>query len=74
MNKKLINWLLIGIGIYLCAELIDYTAPYDSTDNGEERSGMRLYTDNQTGCQYLSSTFGSLVKRVDGEGNHVGCL
>jgi len=51
--------------------------PYDATDhavNGK-RSGMLLYTDYGTGCQYLSAgTFGGgLTPRLDGRGRHVGC-
>ena len=49
---------------------------YDDTDdkvNGT-RSGMVLYTDNLTGCQYLKAgLIGGITPRLDVNGNHVGC-
>lgn len=43
---------------------------YDSTD-GKSRSGLGLYTDNLTGCQYLSAKNSGITPRVDSEGNHI---
>ena len=34
-------------------------------------SGLGLYTDNLTGCQYLSSPRGGLVPRLDKDGTHI---
>jgi hypothetical protein len=46
-----------------------WPADYDATDAGDgERSGMRLYTDAQTGCQYLGS---SLTPRLSATGEHI---
>ncbi|RZJ26197.1 MAG: hypothetical protein EOO54_03780 [Haliea sp.] len=36
--------------------------PHDDTDPPGERSGLRLYTDHRTGCQYLSAS-GGLIRR-----------
>ena len=47
--------------------------PYDDTDNEIEslRSGMYLYTDHGTGCQYLSAGFARvLVPRLTATGSH----
>jgi hypothetical protein len=56
--------------------VIDLATPYDDTDDIEngKRSGMRLFTDNLTGCQYLQAgLFGGMSPRYDREGNHIGC-
>ena len=58
-------------GMYL---LIDYYVPHDNTDDIPHRSGMRLYTDHLTGCQYLRmGIFGGTVPRLKAEGGHL-CL
>lgn len=44
----------------------------DSTDTSDdERSGMSLYTDALTGCQYLGAGFGGITPRLDKDGHHV---
>lgn len=49
-----------------------WPADRDSTDPLDgERSGMRLYTDAQTGCQYLATPGGSLTPRLSATGEHV---
>lgn len=56
--------------------LFDLFNPYDSTDDEKngERSGLVLYTDNLTGCQYLNAGyFGGMSPRLDKSGNQVGC-
>ena len=69
--KVLMAVLCLGAG----AMLYTVAAPYNDTDNvaEEERSGLYVYTDHGTGCQYLKAGFSSsLVPRMDGKG-HVGC-
>ena len=44
----------------------------DDTDPSEgKRSGMTLFTDHGTGCQYLGRAFTALIPRLDRDGNHV---
>ena len=47
----------------------------DDTDPGlwGARSGMSLYTDALTGCQYLSAGTSGITPRLNKEGAHVGC-
>lgn len=47
----------------------------DDSDPGDwgRRSGIAVRTDHYNGCQYLESSRGHLVPRVDGSGRHVGC-
>ena len=54
------------VGIFI------YNYPLDNTDRSKsERSGMTLYTDYGTGCQYLSIGVGTLTPRINDKGEHV---
>lgn len=67
----IICMILVG----LCV-MTDSMRNYDDTDNilQKERSGLTLYTDNLTGCQYIKGgIFGGMMPRVDGDGTHIGC-
>lgn len=48
-----------------------FPRPYDDTDADGQRSGMALYTDAGTGCQYLSVHRTGLTPRLDADGRHV---
>jgi hypothetical protein len=66
------SWLIVYVVVGFL------TMPYDDTDDraNKERSGLVLYTDHGTGCQYIKpgSLFGGgLTPRLDGDGRHVGC-
>ena len=71
-------WLVIGAILFITVYgwLRNYPG-YDDTDDVENRirSGMVLYIDHGTGCQYLSTrslfTVGTLIPRVDSRGKHV---
>lgn len=45
----------------------------DDTDNLEtgHRSGLALYIDHGTGVHYIKTSFGSLIPRLDEDGNVV---
>lgn len=65
----------IFITLFLLWASTDITA-YDDTDDtaNKERSGMRLFTDYGTGCQYLQAgLFGGMTPRWNHAGDHVGC-
>lgn len=78
--KLFSNWLLSKVLVILAiATLISYLisnffTPYGSTDVPGKRSGLRLYKDAKTGCEYLSANKNGLVKRVDINGTHIGCV
>lgn len=69
--KAALQGALMGVGICLvCVGLItvlNWFVPRDSTDGPERRSGMALYTDAGTGCQYVGAS-GGLTPRLDFEG------
>lgn len=66
-------WLYICIWLVFIVYII--TLPYDNTDDSlnRERSGLIIYTDHLTGCEYLGSFFGGPTPRLNSNGNHIGC-
>jgi len=52
----------------LAAALVNCFTPYDSCDGEGHRCGLRIRTDALTGCQYLESSQGSLMPRLDRQG------
>lgn len=63
-------WLIAGL---LAFGVGDKLAPRDDTDPPGGRSGLKVYTDQRTGCQYVATVFSSLTPRLDGAGKQVGC-
>lgn len=65
------NWfLLLFVGYLLIADC--GRAHDDSTDSPTERSGLRLYTDHGTGCQYVAAGyFGELTPRLGPDGKPI---
>lgn len=66
----------VVIIIFFIILLVNYYRSFDDTDNEatRERSGMSLYTDHGTGCQYVQAgLFGDIMPRLDSIGNQVGC-
>jgi len=64
-------FVLVFAFTYFCTGLI-FQNEYDSTDNGEIRSGLVLKTDHLTGCQYLSSgLFGNITPRLNAYGKQI---
>ena len=47
----------------------------DDTDGSNGRSGLTLYTDALTGCQYLrAGIFSGITPRMKGTGKQLGCM
>ena len=57
--------------LYGLALFADWYVPHDDTDPPGARSGLALYTDAKTGCQYVGKLFGGIAPRVDHEGRHL---
>lgn len=74
MFKKIaevvLTLILFAIGGVLLATALE---SQDDTDSPYQRSGMRLFTDHGTGCQYLGSMRGPFTPRLDAAGKQVGC-
>jgi hypothetical protein len=60
-------WLLLGPGLILLGNSLKH----DDTDPPNGHSGMSLYTDARTGCQYVGIPFGSLTPRLDAQGKQI---
>lgn len=67
--------VVLALVVLFALSLIDKWWPLyelDDTDAPGERSGLVLYTDAGTGCQYLRAGGGdSLIPRVDKNGIHM---
>lgn len=80
-NKKptILDYIWFGLVIWFVGYLVLYAfgiTGRDATDDTQsrQRSGLTLYTDYGTGCQYIKGGwFGSTIPRVDKNGKHV-CL
>lgn len=66
-----IEWLIIACIAGVFISLVGNFVPYDDTDPADGRSGMRLYTDAKTGCQYLAVRQGGMTPRLDRNGHHI---
>ena len=74
MSRETWVFIVTLAAIYV---LFDRLTPYDDTDDKENngRSGMVLFTDHGTGCQYVGTgqIWGnsSITPRMDSSGNQV---
>lgn len=73
----MLKWILDATAIVIICGMVVIVATrfsaFDDTDNHTtgERSGVSLYTDHLTGCQYLGTLFGGITPRLDQHGNHI---
>jgi hypothetical protein len=68
---KICIWLVcIGCAFIVLGAVM---SPHDDTDAPDRRSGMVLYTDAATGCQYLGNPRGGITPRLTPSGKHSGC-
>lgn len=44
---------------------------WDDSDSESSRSGMNVFTDAKTGCQYLGNPSGGIIQRFDNTGKQV---
>lgn len=62
---------LVGACLGVALSSCEQRGARDDTD-GAERSGMSLFTDRGTGCQYLAARYsGGITPRLDAQGKHV---
>jgi hypothetical protein len=75
LNIVLTAVLIMVIGHGMAAAVAEWAltpalVQHDDTDPPDSHSGLTLYTDNLTGCQYLS-VHGALTPRRDRQGQPV---
>jgi hypothetical protein len=64
--------IVVGLSIFLAYAAADaFKLGWDDTDGETKRSGMRLFTDYRTGCQYLGGAWGGITPRVNRDGTHM---
>lgn len=66
-----VNWAVTFVVALMVLAVASLLSPHDNTDPPDGRSGLRLYTDSLTGCQYLSPWTGGLTPRLDQYGKHI---
>lgn len=64
-------WMQIALLFFLVAAIAKCAGEKDDTDGPEGRSGMVLYTDAKTGCQYLGTGLSALTPRLDRDGKPI---
>lgn len=57
--------------LYFGVILLGHALHRDDTDPPGDRSGLRLYKDNLTGCEYVGAMFQGLSPRLDKDGRQV---
>lgn len=71
--RWLCGWLVLG---WLVAAGVNHCTPIakDDSDPANGRSGMSVYIDHATGCEYLSARHdGGITPRLNANGTHRGC-
>jgi len=68
--KDFIMYFVFGIIFWVTIANL-FEIGYDSTDSEEGRSGLRLFTDDLTGCQYLGTAMGGITPRLNEESQHI---
>lgn len=71
------GWRLVRLcAIVLAASYLVSASPWGRGDSDQQewfspRSGLKVSTDELTGCQYFVGPSGGVIRRVDGKGRHV---
>ncbi len=68
---KAVAWIC---AVIIVLGLIDSAIRYpqkDDTDPSGGRSGLKIYTDSGTGCQYLSVSGGGVTPRLSADGQPI---
>jgi len=66
-------WMIaVTVTLLIVGFIFIATPSKDDSDPEDGRSGMSIYTDNLTGCQYLSKPgLGGLSPRMSADGNQI---
>lgn len=67
------HWLLwaLVLGLWLLSLWPWASLERDDTDPPNGRSGMHLYRDHATGCEYVGGKNGGITPRIDNQGHHM---
>lgn len=68
---KAVAWICAAIiALGLIGSIVGYQQK-DDTDPSGGRSGLKIYTDSGTGCQYLSVSGGGVTPRLSADGHPI---
>lgn len=68
---KVLAWICAAIIVLgLIGSAVGYPQK-DDTDPSGGRSGLKIYTDSGTGCQYLSVSSGGVTPRLNADGHPI---
>ncbi len=68
---KAVAWICAAIIVLgLIGSIVGYQQK-DDTDPSGGRSGLKIYTDSGTGCQYLSVSGGGVTPRLSADGHPI---
>ena len=68
---KAVAWICAAIIVLgLIGSIVGYPQK-DDTDPSGGRSGLKIYTDSGTGCQYLSVSGGGVTPRLSADGHPI---
>lgn len=65
-NLAIVGAVLIGVALLSALPFLK-----DDFDPTNGRSGLKIYTDHRTGCQYIGAGSGGLTPRLDANGKHI---
>lgn len=65
---SIVSWFFF---VYFCIAIIGILARRDDTDTPDARSGMSLYHDALTGCEYVGVLFHGFTPRLDANGKQI---
>ena len=64
---------MLAVGLIAVAALLETVAPIDRATPPVERAGLEVFTDPDTGCQYLIIKKSITSPRFDHSGKQMGC-
>lgn len=67
--KRDATWVIVGA--LLIGFIYNYSSMGRDTTDGDSRSGLGLYVDELTRCQYLSAGGKGITPRLDADGQHI---
>ena len=68
---KAVAWICAAVIVLgIIGSIVGYPQK-DDTDPSGGRSGLKIYTDSGTGCQYLSVSGGGVTPRLSSDGHPI---
>lgn len=74
-NITFLKWLSGVMALYVIFCVVDLARDKHRKQllNEEAYNGIQVFTDDVTGCQYLTGLNQGITPRISADGEHVGC-